>query len=1487
MKNRIQYSARYISAGVCLLLSLLANHAGAAAPYFWDPQGTWGTIPPAYTGNLSGTWEASSWATAAAGQASGVAWPETGLAACFAVGAGNGTPAFTMTMNNSHTVAGIVDGSRTSPNACNVTINGPGILTLPAGTMPVFNVANSVNDGSLGLVTINAVIAGSGSGMTVLGNGQLFLHGANTFTGGTVLGNSGSINFNNAGAFGTGSIVISNASSGIGTMIVEGSSALAITNAVTVATNASVNIVGNPAGLTFSGPWSLPYAANIGSGVAGSPVIVSGVMSGAGGFNKFNPGTLKFTALNTYTGNTTVSNGVLQLGDGVSLNGTVGGTIGIWNLGSLIFANPTALTYSKVISGTGPVTYQGPGILTLSGASTYSGTTTISAGTVKLGVANALPSGVGKGDVSLAGTLDLASLACSVNGLNGAGTVDSSTGTGSTLTAGNGDANGTFSGIITNTSGTNALTKVGLGTLTLSGANTYAGLTTVSAGTLQVGVNNALPAGSSVLVSGGATLNMNSHSDTITALGGAGSVINNNGTLTVNGNANAAGSQNFNGYSCIAGVLTGSGSLVKDGTHAMAVRTNLSSYSGPITLSGGTLSVGAAPNRLPTGIALSVPSGATFQLDANNQTVSTLNGSGSVNLGGGVLTVNQGGSDSFSGSLRNSEVFNSSTALGHGLRGYYYANIDFTGLATVRDDSTVNLADMSAMPGYSASTKTNQISVRWLGQVLTTIAGDYVFTTRCDDGARLWVNGVLVVDDYILHGATSKSGTNTLAANTKYDIIMEFFNNTSVGSAQLYWTPPGDLSSVIIPSSNLLLSGPGSLVKSGTGVQQLTVASTYSGGTTVSAGTLDATADGALGRGNVSVAAGANAQLDSSATINAAADVILAASAHNVYLNFSGQNDIHAISLNGGATYGPAGTYGSTTSTATYQYSVFTGDGILNVTAGPSANALTCSPPSPATVVYGSPVTLTATITGSAPTPTGTVTFYDGTTLLGTNVTIISGVATLSVSNLQVTTSPHSLTAVYSGDSSHARSISSAVSVSTTVATVTPIPVIVTKPYDGTTNATIASGTFGGILPSDTNYVHISGTSYTAYFSTPYVGTNKTVSITGLALSGSLSGDYVLSTTSVSTTGSITNRTVTISGLTATNRVYDANTDDGVTGAPVLNNVLAGDTVTLGGSPVAAFTTKAAGTAKPVTLSGYTIGGPSATNYILVMTNLSANITAYPVAVTGLSANNKVYDGGTNATLLGSALASFFAGDSVAIIGTPVAFFNSPTVGDGKPVTVTGYTLTGSDAPSYSLSQPTDLSASITPAATTATIISSLNPSTNGNSVTFTFKVTSTTPTTNPPTGLVTFKTNTVAVIPTVALVSNTPTSATAVFTTALLPIGTDPVQGVYPGDANFSAPAAPTVNQVVQGIGVCSQTNRVLSVTALGGGSFTLNLIGTYQAQYRILSQTNVAQPSANWLPVFGGTNTVTNPSGLWSVTVTNRAPAFFRSQAMSGVCP
>ncbi|PYJ05715.1 MAG: hypothetical protein DME25_07930, partial [Verrucomicrobia bacterium] len=451
-------------------------------------------------------------------------------------------------------------------------------------------------------------------------------------------------------------------------------------------------------------------------------------------------------------------------------------------------------------------------------------------------------------------------------------------------------------------------------------------------------------------------------------IGGGDAVGANSGTLTINGNL-TTGSSTVT-YSCFFGTITNTDNLTKDGTSAMALRGQ-GIFSGfNVTVTAGTLSVGAAAQSLPTATVLSVGTGGLFQLDANSQTVGSLSGSGGINLGGGTLTIDQTAATTFSGVIQNSELAGSSTSSGHGLRGYYYDNEDFTNLKAVRDDATVNFSDLTSASQLPAAVypNTNQLTIRWLGQVLSTATGTYTFSTRCDDGQRLWVNGTLLVDDWNTHGATTKSGAIALAANTRYDIVMEYFNQTGPCSAQLLWTPPGD-SSVIVPSDHLFLPGPGALVKAGAGTLTLTNANTYSGSTTVSGGTLEVQSDGGLGGGNAAVADGATLTLDSGATngyMSTAADLLLSGTSPLVNLNFTGTENIHGLSYNGGTTYQAAGTYGATGSGATHQDSRFSGTGILNVTAGPSSVALVSSG-TPA--VYGTTVTFTATVTGAAPTP--------------------------------------------------------------------------------------------------------------------------------------------------------------------------------------------------------------------------------------------------------------------------------------------------------------------------------------------------------------------------------------------------------------------------------------------------------------------------------------------------------------------------------------
>ena len=140
-------------------------------------------------------------------------------------------------------------------------------------------------------------------------------------------------------------------------------------------------------------------------------------------------------------------------------------------------------------------------MLALSGANTYSGNTTIAAGTLRLGANNVIPDGAGKGNVTLNGTLDMNGKNETINGLSGSGIVDDSVATGNVmLTVGGNDQNGTFSGVLQNTAGgLLSLTKTGLGTLTLSGINTHSGTNIINAGKL-VGVVGGSAANSAVIL---------------------------------------------------------------------------------------------------------------------------------------------------------------------------------------------------------------------------------------------------------------------------------------------------------------------------------------------------------------------------------------------------------------------------------------------------------------------------------------------------------------------------------------------------------------------------------------------------------------------------------------------------------------------------------------------------------------------------------------------------------------------------------------------------------------------------------------------------------------------------------------------------------------------------------------------------------------------------------------------------------------------------
>ncbi|HWI55948.1 MAG TPA: autotransporter-associated beta strand repeat-containing protein, partial [Bacillota bacterium] len=189
---------------------------------------------------------------------------------------------------------------------------------------------------------------------------------------------------------------------------------------------------------------------------------------------------------------------------------------------------------SGAISGAAGLIKKGTGTLIVQNANTYQGSTVIHNGRIQIGMPNALPA---TSDVTVQspGVLDLSANSDAIAGLNGDGIVDNLAGGDSVLDVGNNNANGNFSGVLQNTFGTLGLTKNGNGTLTLSSSNSYAGPTTVNAGTLVLGHPYALGNGSSPLntVNGG-VLDLNGHSIVAASLAGSGGTITNSGSTGTN-----------------------------------------------------------------------------------------------------------------------------------------------------------------------------------------------------------------------------------------------------------------------------------------------------------------------------------------------------------------------------------------------------------------------------------------------------------------------------------------------------------------------------------------------------------------------------------------------------------------------------------------------------------------------------------------------------------------------------------------------------------------------------------------------------------------------------------------------------------------------------------------------------------------------------------------------------------------------------------------
>jgi hypothetical protein len=136
-----------------------------------------------------------------------------------------------------------------------------------------------------------------------------------------------------------------------------------------------------------------------------------------------------------------------------------------------------------------------------------------------------------------------------------------------------------------------------------------------------------------------------------------------------------------------------------------------------------------------------------------------------------------------------------------GLTGTYFDTATFTNQHTVRTDQRVDFAWRSGRPAPNVAPDT--FSVRWTGRVLPTANGTWTFYASSDDAVRVWVDGLLVVDDWTPHQLREARGTVELTADRTYEIRVEYAERTGNATVRLSWSGPG-VAKQIVPAGRLL-----------------------------------------------------------------------------------------------------------------------------------------------------------------------------------------------------------------------------------------------------------------------------------------------------------------------------------------------------------------------------------------------------------------------------------------------------------------------------------------------------------------------------------------------------------------------------------------------------------------------------------------------------------------------------------------------------------
>lgn len=807
--------------------------------------------------------------------------------------------------------AGVVGGANNDLVIVNGALTLNGTLNVTASNAGYYRLFNAGNGISGAFQTVNLLGGAAGSYATVYTdtpdvNGQatqvnIRLLDANQriqewdgsrYTGGTqAQGGSGTWNATNTNWLAPGSQIsgawggsIARFGGSAGTVTIQGTIGFGELS-FDVSGYTLVGSAGNALQLSSGGSTQTSSIISIANGTSASigAQIVNGDLSS---LTKVGSGRLILTSNNTYTGDTYVTSGVLQLGDnGASNTGSVAGNIA--NSGEIVIYRSGAMTYAGIISGGiepnegGIVTLAGTSDVTFTGVNTYTGVTNVNDGMLRLStngsISNSATVNIG------AGTLDISQAA------NGGTSIRSISGTGSVILGNNmltvSSPSETYGGIV---SGNGGLILQD-GTLVLNNANTFTGNTTLLGGVLQL--TDVTPSGSSArtgLVAG----------QIVTGVGAdAGRLVldYSNAVIPV-----------------IANNISGTGVLQKQGAGTVHLTGN-ATHTGGTVIRAGTLRIGnsGTSGTLAGNIDTGDGSGAgrlefwrsndyafagnisgTGALSQNGVGTTFLTGnashSGGTQIVNGTLSIGDGGS---TGSLFGNVSAASGTTLAFNRDATTVLNYMgiVSGTGNVRQDGS-GTTKLTAAQTYTGTTDiaAGTLALEGNGQIsgtsVLTIAGAGVFDISATSGASVnRVRGggnvalgnqtltIAQANNDIYAGVMSGKGGVTVAAGTQsftganaYTGVTQISSGASLSIGGTGGSVAGD----IVNTGNLdfghssgthayagSISGAGSLSKTNGSTLVLTGASNYSGATNVTGGTLRV--DGSLTGSAVTVASGA------------------------------------------------------------------------------------------------------------------------------------------------------------------------------------------------------------------------------------------------------------------------------------------------------------------------------------------------------------------------------------------------------------------------------------------------------------------------------------------------------------------------------------------------------------------------------------------------------------------------------------------------------